>query len=119
MLVLAPQPGRRIYPGRCAKCRGKGRVPQPELFGGPCAFPRLFLARSFSPRRAAQDAADGGRSRTASTCTAPAPDRPARVAPVGLERGMMKGEVVEIKCDACNGTGSLPASQPERASAAL
>jgi hypothetical protein len=32
---------------------------------------------------------------------------------------MMKGEVVEIKCDACNGTGSLPASQPERASAAL
>ena len=29
-----PEPGRRIYPGRCAKCRGKGRVLKPEYSEG-------------------------------------------------------------------------------------
>jgi DnaJ-class molecular chaperone len=24
------EPGRRIYPGRCAKCGGKGRIPRAE-----------------------------------------------------------------------------------------
>jgi DnaJ-class molecular chaperone len=24
--VVEPEPGRRIYPGRCAKCGGKGRI---------------------------------------------------------------------------------------------
>jgi DnaJ-class molecular chaperone len=25
-----PEPGRRIYPGRCKKCGGKGRIPKSE-----------------------------------------------------------------------------------------
>jgi DnaJ-class molecular chaperone len=26
--VREPKPGRRIYPGRCSKCGGKGRIPK-------------------------------------------------------------------------------------------
>lgn len=39
-----PELGRRIYPGRCTKCRGKGRVPRPEYSEG--ASPRLAPAQS-------------------------------------------------------------------------
>lgn len=28
--VREPEPGRKIYPGRCTKCAGKGRIPKPE-----------------------------------------------------------------------------------------
>lgn len=28
--VREPVPGRNIYPGRCTKCGGKGRIPKPE-----------------------------------------------------------------------------------------
>lgn len=30
-----------------------------------------------------------------------------------IRRGMIKGSRAEIKCDACNGSGSLPVREPE------
>lgn len=32
------EPGRKIYPGHCTKCAGKGRIPKPEWGERPFAF---------------------------------------------------------------------------------